>query len=232
MMRRAIAVLILVSFNLLSVARAAPPPPDDATERARLLFRAAETDFTLGRFQAALDNYSKAYEAKPLPGFLFNIGQCHMELENYERAIFFYEQYLRGDIDPKKRALVNSRLELARVKQAQGEAAAERQRREDDAREQAELAARAQEQARIVAQEQARLGAQEQARQQMAADAQAALHVTQEQAPEPVYTKWWFWTAAAVVVAGAVVTVVAVSHKGDTQNVPGGSLQTIDARNP
>lgn len=217
MMRRVVAAFIVVSFNLVSYASAAPSD-DESTRKAKQLFKAGETDFTLGRFQSALDNYSKAYEAKPLPAFLFNIGQCHMELENYERAIFFYEQYLRGDVDAKKRALVNKRLELARARQAEVQAQAERQRKEDEAREQAELAARAQEQARLAAEAQS------------AADAQRLELYRQVDAPQnkPIYKKWWFWAAAAGVAAIAVTTVV-ITSKTNTE-LPQGDLDTIDAR--
>jgi len=38
----------------------------------------------------ALVDYQAAYDAEPLPAFLFNIGQCHKNLAHYEKAIFFF----------------------------------------------------------------------------------------------------------------------------------------------
>src|SRR6185503_12674691 len=52
----------------------------------------------------------RAYELYPAPAFLFNIGQCHKNLKNYERAIFFFEGYLREEKNPDKRALAEALL--------------------------------------------------------------------------------------------------------------------------
>lgn len=62
--------------------------------RARELFKRAEVHFSLGEFEAALELYKEAYKSKPLPGFLFNIGQCHRNLKLHDKALFFYRQYL------------------------------------------------------------------------------------------------------------------------------------------
>ena len=40
--------------------------------------------------------YSKAYERFPTPALLFDIGQCHKLLHDYERALFFFRGYLRA----------------------------------------------------------------------------------------------------------------------------------------
>ena len=65
----------------------------------RVLFERAETKFNLGRFEEALVDYQAAYEAEPLPAFLFNIGQCYRNLGNYERAQFFFRRYVQ--LDPR-----------------------------------------------------------------------------------------------------------------------------------
>ena len=59
--------------------------------------------FALGRFDEALEQYEKAFEAKPLPGFLFNIAQCHRNLGNIDQAIFSYRKYLREAPDADNR---------------------------------------------------------------------------------------------------------------------------------
>src|SRR5205814_413179 len=61
---------------------------------ARAHFDKAEKAFNLGHFDAALASYQAAYEALPLPAFLFNIAQCHRNLRNREQAVFFYQRYL------------------------------------------------------------------------------------------------------------------------------------------
>ncbi|HET9626104.1 MAG TPA: tetratricopeptide repeat protein, partial [Kofleriaceae bacterium] len=43
----------------------------------------------------ALDEYQKAFDAKPIPAFLFNIGQCYRNLGDYDAAIFSYRKYLK-----------------------------------------------------------------------------------------------------------------------------------------
>jgi tetratricopeptide (TPR) repeat protein len=62
--------------------------------RARALFQKAETHFKLGEFKNALPLYKRAYRAKALPAFLFNIGQCHRYLGNCTKAEFFFQQFL------------------------------------------------------------------------------------------------------------------------------------------
>lgn len=215
-------------FMLSSTTFAAParpkapprPPPvqprpleDDATSRAKAYFKAAETNFSLGRFEEALEGYSKAYQLKPLPALLFNIGQCEFELGNHERAIFFYEQYLR-DPEAKMRTLASRRLEEAKAAQA----AAEQKRVQDDTQEteRQQLAMRVQEQTRLAAAKQAELDAQR-------------LQFQAPPPPTPIYEKWWFWAAAGGVVAVAVTATILATH-GTKTVLPQGDLSTIDVR--
>ncbi|MFH2008681.1 MAG: tetratricopeptide repeat protein [bacterium] len=68
---------------------------DNRRERARKIFEQGQIHFKLGRFDKAKDAYTQAYQILPLAGFLFNIGQCHRNLGNCERAIHFYKGYIR-----------------------------------------------------------------------------------------------------------------------------------------
>ncbi len=218
MLRRFLAAVLVTALFSASATAATKKEPaeDESTKKAKALFKTAETDFALGRFQEALESYSMAYEAKPLPAMLFNIGQCHFELGNYERAIFFYEQFLRGDVDAKKRQLANKRLQEAKIAYAAAEE--RRQREEADERERQELAMRAQEQGHIAAMKQAELDAQR-------------LRVSEETNAAPIYKKWWFWAAAAGVVAITATTIILTTRGGDDR-LPSGELPTIDARDP
>src|SRR5205823_148602 len=74
---------VLFAFVLLA-GRAAADETADVTA-ARELFERAEVQYTLRHWDAALALYEQAYERKPLPGFLFNIGQCHRQLGHLRR---------------------------------------------------------------------------------------------------------------------------------------------------
>lgn len=72
---------------------------DDARVAARRHNAEAEKLFNLGRFREAAAAYQRAYLAKPVPEFLFNLGQCHKRLgtdEDLERAIFHFESYVHN----------------------------------------------------------------------------------------------------------------------------------------
>lgn len=97
--------------------RPRPAGSDSAREKAaRAHFDRAERAFNLGRFTDALEAYEAAFEAMPLPAFLFNIAQCHRNLGNHERAIFFYERYLTQEADPPNRRIVEDLIAEERHK--------------------------------------------------------------------------------------------------------------------
>ncbi len=73
---------------------------DPREKVAREKYGKATKAYDLGKFEEALELFSEAYEAKELPGFLFNIAQCHRQLGDFERARFFYKRYL--DLSPKR----------------------------------------------------------------------------------------------------------------------------------
>ena len=66
-----------------------------------------------GRFDEALHAFERAHAQEPLPGFLFNIAQCHMQAQRYERAIGFYERFLEEDPRTEHRTLVLSLIDEA-----------------------------------------------------------------------------------------------------------------------
>jgi tetratricopeptide (TPR) repeat protein len=83
-----------------------------AREQARAHVQRATTHYNLGRFEQALTEYTAAYEAFAAPLLLFNIGQCHRNLGNHERAVFFLESFLREatEITPEQRQLADELL--------------------------------------------------------------------------------------------------------------------------
>jgi tetratricopeptide (TPR) repeat protein len=129
-----VALVLLVSLVIARPAHA----DDPATKAARKHFTKGEKLFQLGKFDDALVEYEAAYDQKPLPGFLYNIGQCHRNLGNYKQAVFSYRSYLRQVPDAANREAVLALIDELDAKQRELEADAERERleRERLAREQ------------------------------------------------------------------------------------------------
>lgn len=96
---------------------------DHALVVAKRHFYRGQRLFDLRRFKQALAEYEKAYEAKQLPAFLFNIGQCYYNLGDFESALFSYRRFLKlSPNTPKRRAveklIVKLELELEESRKA------------------------------------------------------------------------------------------------------------------
>ena len=115
--RLAWVLLCLMFVALPRVARA----DDPATRTARRHFEQGEKLFALGKFDEALDEYQKAFDAKAIPDFLFNIGQCYRNLGDYDQAIFSYKKYLKLEPDAPNKAAVDKLIDELEEKRANGE---------------------------------------------------------------------------------------------------------------
>jgi len=98
--RLAVAVgLALATTTMAPHAPARAEAPKDDTDRAlvraKKLHAEGQKLFDLGKFGPALAKFEAAYESKPIPGLLFNIGQCHRNLGDYDAAIFSFRKYLK-----------------------------------------------------------------------------------------------------------------------------------------
>ncbi|MGE0396087.1 MAG: tol-pal system YbgF family protein [Kofleriaceae bacterium] len=91
-MTRPLIRIITIVVTLLFASSAFGDPAERAAKRH---FDRGQKLFNLGKFEEALDEYTQAYEAKPIPDFLFNIGQCHRNLNNFDAAIFSFKKYLK-----------------------------------------------------------------------------------------------------------------------------------------
>lgn len=192
-------VLLLASFSFSLRSRAAATE-DRATAREH--FQRGERLYAVGKFQAALDEFTAAYEAAPLPEFLYNIAQCHRRLGHPDEALFFF----KGFLDRSPRAgEVSTEVESLIQEQEEAKRAAER----------AKAAA---------------LAPSETASSQRLNSALTATSPHHEPARRPVYKRWWFWTTAAVVVVAGVATAVGVTAGSAVPRLPSDQLGTIDAR--
>ena len=116
-----ICSLLVVTFLLGGIDSASadsPDPSDGQTERAKEHFYRAEKLFALRRFERALSEYEAAFEAKPIADFLFNIGQCHVNLGNYREAIFSFRKFLKLKPNAKNRDQVEDYIATLDKKQA------------------------------------------------------------------------------------------------------------------
>jgi tetratricopeptide (TPR) repeat protein len=96
----------LLALFVVALAARVALADDAATRNAKRHFERGQKLYTLTKFREALDEYQQAFDARPIPDFLFNIGQCYRNLGDYDAAIFSYKQYLAAAPDAPNRAQV------------------------------------------------------------------------------------------------------------------------------
>ena len=172
-MRSLFAVAIVV------VATAASA---DQVSSARQHFQKGTTLYELSKFHEAAAEYEEAYQAKPDPALLFNIGQAYRLAGESEPALRSYRSYLHKVPDAPNRAEVEGYIE--------------RLQKAIDAQKAAPPAAAAP--VPTPAPPPATTTAPPSNQALVAAPAPPAER-------KPLYKQWWLWTAVGVVVAGGAV---------------------------
>jgi len=217
-----VAAWLTLALHAHAVAAATPKAEvADRTNDAKASYRQGETEYKLGRFDEALAAFSRAYELNAIPGFLFNIGQCHFQLKNYERAIFFYEGYLRDSPAAPNRAATQGQIAMAKRELAKQQRLARKTPMTPTA---VAPTPTAEPSSAPIAVKPYVVPASEPAVVPM----QAAPQV---EASTPVYKTWWLWTIVGVVVVGGAAAATAVVLTSKPKAVlPSGSLPTIDLR--
>ncbi len=214
-------------IGLLTVLLLAGAPGDSTAAKAR--FTAANHDYAKGDFAAALVGFTAAYDLYPAPEFIFNIGQCHFNLGDYDNAVFFYERYLRERANAPDARAAHAQLNEAR-KRAADAAEARRLEATRALSDQTQRAAAAQ-RAHII--EVRRLEAlRSKADAERDAAAAVAAIAIDDGAARNQLVLWSVIGGGGVVVAGVVVAVAAVLLQPDPRAVPPAtSLGRIDLRN-
>ena len=187
---RATLGAVVLSGVALSFGAAQAALPDTAEQMARAEMGQAQTAYDTGEFDQALAHYAEAYRLKPLPGFLFNLAQCHRQLGRHERAAFFYQRFL--DLAP----------EAANADQARDLLREMRRRQADDDRRRKLDTDRAYRRAQLQASSSASPGNSKPREPYLpGAGSPSTSTVTAER--RGLTTRWWFWTGVGVVALGA-----------------------------
>lgn len=56
-------------------------------------FNKGNTAYNLGKWDEAIAHFTTAYEASPIPDFLYNIAQSHRQAGNCKQALHFYKRF-------------------------------------------------------------------------------------------------------------------------------------------
>jgi hypothetical protein len=107
---------------LLCLLAAAPAlaeealPPEVREQQAREYFKMGRRNYDLGDYEAAINDFKSGYRAKPMPLFLFNIGQAANQAKKRELAIEYYQRYLESEtlLDAPELAEARKHLEILR----------------------------------------------------------------------------------------------------------------------
>lgn len=102
-----LSVLLLALWGLVPLPAAGAQLTDEAKAQARVKYNDGNVAYEQGDFRKALSSFNAAYQLAPLPGFLFNVAQCHRQLGSFERAAWFYRRYLSlSEKEPANAAMV------------------------------------------------------------------------------------------------------------------------------
>lgn len=201
--------LLLALWGLVPRPAAGAELTEEAKAQARARFNDGNAAYEQGNFREALTAFEAAYQLAPLPGFLFNVAQCHRQLGNYAHAASSYRRFLAlsqkepanaamvkeliAEMDAKakpSKPVVQTKAAPSKALHAPGEAAKERRALKEAERKALDIRT-----SRSMA-------AKEKSLPPAAMPSQA---VREER--EPLVRKWWVWAGAgaAVLVAGGVV---------------------------
>lgn len=127
-----VRILSLCSILCLAlVAAAGSAVADDGLAKAESHFNKAQMLYADGKYEEAAAEFQAAYDARDLPPFLFNIGAAYeklakadpSKLDNWEKAIDFYNKYLKADPKADDRDAIKKRIKVLKgeLKRLQGE---------------------------------------------------------------------------------------------------------------
>jgi tetratricopeptide (TPR) repeat protein len=95
-MMQSMHTLLRAALALLLVTAATSAGADENENvKAKSFFEKGMAHFQLEEYDAAIENWEAGFRIKPVPEFLYNIGQAYRLSNRPERAVAFYKKYLR-----------------------------------------------------------------------------------------------------------------------------------------
>jgi len=91
----------------------------ESEDDARQHFEVGMRHYKVADWDAAIDEFKRAYELSPAPGLLFNIAQAYRAKKDGERALYFYTTYLHDDPLATEREYVQQRIDELRSADSQ-----------------------------------------------------------------------------------------------------------------
>lgn len=93
MTRRMMKIAVL-ALALVGAAAHADECTKEQKATSKLHFDEGAKAFRLNNLPKAAEAFKAAYDACPLPLFLYNLGQTYRQLKDNEQALYFYKQFL------------------------------------------------------------------------------------------------------------------------------------------
>lgn len=192
--------MALITCAMPAMARAG----DDAAT-ARDAYGKGMAHYHLEEYDAAVEEWERGFRAKPAPEFLYNIAQAYRLSKRPEKALSFYQKYLRVSPDAKNRDEVERQM-------AALQELIDKQKSSAEGPPQQPLPATGVATPPVVTPPPSTTTTTTTGRADLVA----------RPAEKPVYKKAWFWGVvggAAVVVAGGVVLGVVLGTRSNVQTL-------------
>ena len=108
-MRSAVTKIAVAALAVAMLA-AVPARADEATAVARDAYDKGMAHYHLEEYDAAIDEWERGFRAKPAPEFLYNIAQAYRLSKRPDKALSFYQKYLRVNPEAKNRDEVEKHI--------------------------------------------------------------------------------------------------------------------------
>lgn len=211
---RTLFVVFALQSALVGENRAgASPAQAQADDQAQKAFVRGEQLFRAQKYSEAATAFEEGNRLSPSPAFLYDLALTYRALNNPQQAISYYQAYLKAQPAASDRSTVEAAIADEQRKLAKAAPTGPANRRVDKAAFAATTAPAAT--AKVEGKEANKTpdkAADKVADKSTEKAADSAIEkapdvvLTKSDRPteQPLYRKWWFWTATGAVVVGAV----------------------------